>query len=124
MHIPILYYIIPETLIKGIYTVEEILCILLIVLLITVSLFEIRNTYVKLLFTVFGFVTIIVHYYAVWYMTKFESIILYPMIIVESTTRGSSISIDYGQLILIGILIVWRKNIISFLVKNLKKQFS
>ncbi len=117
----VFYYIVPETVINNIYFIEEVLCILLVMLLVIVSLFEIRNIHIKILFTISGLLALIMHYYIIWYMTRFENIALYPIVVVETTSRGSSISIDFGQLVLIGILIVWRKQIINYFMKNLKK---
>jgi len=114
------YYIVPETVINNVYLIEEMLCILLVMLLVIVSLFESRNIYARLFFTIAGLFTLIMHYYVLWYMTRFENITLYPILVVETTSRGNSISIDFGQLILLGILIVWRKQIIKYFIKVLK----
>lgn len=111
----------PETVINNIYLIEEMLCILLVMLLVIVSLFESRNIYIRVSFTITGLLTLIMHYYVFWYMTRFENITLYPILVVETTSRGSSISIDFGQLILLGILIVWRKQIVKYFIKVLKK---
>ncbi len=111
----------PETVINNIYLIEEMLCILLVMLLVIVSLFESRNIYVRVFFTITSLLTVIMHYYVFWSLSRFENIILYPIVIVETTSKGSSISIDFGQLILLGILIVWRKQIINYFTKNLKK---
>ncbi len=114
------YYIVPETVINNVYLIEEMLCILLVMLLVIVSLFESRNIYARLFFTIAGLFTLIMHYYVLWYMTRFENITLYPILVIETTSRGNSISIDFGQLILLGILIVWRKQIIKYFIKVLK----
>ncbi|MCD6301707.1 MAG: hypothetical protein J7L82_06535 [Staphylothermus sp.] len=117
----ILYYIVPETIINSIYLIEEILCILMIMLLVIISLFESRSIYTKALFTLVGLITLALHYYVILYMTRFERILIYPILIVETTAKGSSISIDFGQLILLGILIIWRKQVINYFEKILKR---
>ncbi|MET1160584.1 MAG: hypothetical protein ABWW65_06435, partial [Thermoprotei archaeon] len=43
---------------------------------------------------------------------SFEKILLYPLIIIEETGNGSVIAIDYGQLIVLGLLYVWRRRVI------------
>jgi len=48
-------------------------------------------------------------------MTAFEAIHLYPFIIVEETATGGSISIDIGQLVIVSLIILWRREIAGLL---------
>ncbi len=122
MLIPAMLYNIPVQNIKPIYSIAETICILLIIVLVIISLFEMKNLYIKVITTMFSLLIVILHYYIYSELVTYEEIRIMPLAIIEATRNGSVIGIDYGQILLIFLAYIWRKQLIS-LVKTLKRRF-
>ncbi len=109
----LLYYVVPEKYINPIYSIEHMLCWLIIALIIVVSLFEMRRI-VRIGTTLLSAIIVILHYYLLYILSRYESVTLYPLIIVEGTVKGSTFMIDYGQIIVLGLIYIWRNKILQY----------
>lgn len=99
---------------QAVYTYSMVSGLLIVLLLIVASIFELRGL-ARVFFTLLSIIFISIHYSIIYYMTAFETIHLYPFIIVEETTTGGSISIDIGQLVIASLIILWRREIAGLL---------
>jgi hypothetical protein len=125
MLIPIMLYNVPVQNIKPIYSIEETICILLIIVIVIISLFEMKNLYVKVTTTIFSLLIIILHYYIYYELTMYEEVKIMPLTIIETVRNGSAIGIDYGQILLIFLIYIWRKQLINSIktLKDFSKHF-
>jgi len=105
--------------IAYIYSIQEYICMLLILLLVVASIFEF-NKLVKTILSIIALIITILHYHILYLLTSIEKYALYPFIIIESTKYGSTLSIDYGQLMILFIIFLWRRELWS-LVKRVKE---
>jgi len=99
---------------QAVYTYSMVSGLLIVLLLIVASIFELKGL-ARAFFTLLSIIFISIHYSIIYYMTAFETIHLYPFIIVEETTTGGSISIDIGQLVIASLIILWRREIAGLL---------
>jgi hypothetical protein len=105
-------YIVPAKTINGFYSIEEALCILLILLVIIVSIFEVKQL-VKFTVTILSLITIGLHYYLLAALSAYESITFLPLFYIEASSKGSVLALDYGQIIVVGLIYLWRKQLIG-----------
>lgn len=117
----ILEIIVDYTIISEVYGIQEILCILILIILFILALFDLKLI-VKTIVTVLSIVTLGLHYYVLILVSQHVEVILLPFILIESTRYGSVFSIDFGQLILILIIILWRREIWGLIKKNVLKR--
>ncbi len=113
-------YIVPENVINGIYSLEYTLCWLIISLILIIALFEVKGL-VKIIVSIISLLILLLHYSIVINLTRYEEITLLPLFLIESTRNGSVVMIDYGQLVIIGLLYIWRKKLIM-LIKRLREE--
>lgn len=53
-------------------------------------------------------------------MTTYENILLFPFLIMEVSGEYSTISIDFGQLLLFIIIVLWRKELVRLINRILR----
>ncbi|OYT39438.1 MAG: hypothetical protein B6U89_04120 [Desulfurococcales archaeon ex4484_58] len=106
-------YIVPPEHIIYIYDLQQNLCILIIVFLILASILELKFL-TKIVLSILSSIIAILHYYVLILVSKYESIALIPLFIVESTKKGSVLSLDYGQIMFIVLIVLWRKELIRY----------
>ncbi len=114
------YSVIPFHEVSHIYGLQEIVCIAIIVLLILSSILEIK-LWSKILLSIVSGIIAVLHYYVLYMVSRYESIIFYPLIYIEATKHGSTFTIDYGQLMIILIIFLWRRRLIGF-IKNISSR--
>jgi len=93
---------------------------LLILLLVIASIFEF-NKLVKTILSIIALIVTILHYHILYLLTSIENIAIYPFIVIESTKHGSTLSLDYGQLMILSIILIWRRELWS-LIKRVEEQ--
>jgi len=104
------YYIVPTSIIDPIYMLEQIACILLIVLIGLLAFLEL-NKKSKTVISIVSAIIIVVHYIILYKVSIFEKITILPLLFIEQNSHGSAFAIDYGQLLILMNLFFWRKEI-------------
>ncbi len=113
-------YVIPTTTINPIYVLQEVMCLLLIILIIAYSLIEAKGMG-KIILTLLSAPAILVHYLVLFLVSKYEEISVLPLFIVERTPYGAAFSIDFGQILVIVLIYMWRKQIITRIKRFIKR---
>ncbi|ADI32494.1 hypothetical protein [Staphylothermus hellenicus] len=108
--IPYSLYILSTRIIDPLYGYEKILCILLLVILIIISIFEMKRI-IRIVVSIISAVTIVFHYYLLYLLSKFEIIKIQLFLVQEITSNGAAVTIDFGQIMLILIIYLWRREI-------------
>lgn len=103
------------------YTLQSITCILIIILVILYSLIELSKTG-RLILTFASIAIILLHYTIIYMVSKYVEIQALPLLLLEKTSKGAVIEPDYGQIIIIALLILWRREILE-LVKQLREKY-
>ncbi len=111
------YYIVPTSMIDPIYLLEQAACILLIILIGLLALLDL-NKKGKTIITAVSVAIIVVHYIILYKVTLFEKITILPLIFLEQSSHGEAFAIDYGQLLILTNIVLWRKEIITRLHKG------
>lgn len=112
---------IPPSEVDPVYELSQILCILLLLLLVMGTLFDIKNTAKKLL-TILVTLATMLHYYVLYRVSLYEYVFLYPLIVIEeNTSEYSAVSPDLGQILVILLLVIWRKEIVRILKRYTKR---
>jgi len=104
------YYIVPTSIIDPIYLLEQIACILLIVLIGLLAFLEL-NKKSKIIISIISAIIIAIHYVILYKVSLFEKITILPLLFIEQNSHGSAFAIDYGQLLILANLLFWRKEI-------------
>ncbi len=102
------YYIIPTSLINPLYALGETLCAFLLLLVLLASFIELNKTG-KMLLSATSLVVIILHYYVYFLLSKYEEIIILPLFIEETRNGYSVYSLDYGQLLILAVILLYHK---------------
>lgn len=103
-----------------IYHLQGAACILIVLVAIVATLLETKKP-VKYVFTALTTLLIVVNYAIVAMLLPYEQISIYPLLIVERYGEASSAWIDYGQLGVISLLIVWRRELIPLIRTKLAR---
>ena len=112
-------YVIPTTTINPIYVLQEVMCILLIILIIAYSLIEAKGMG-KIILTLLSVPAILVHYLVLFLVSEYEEVSVLPLLIVEKTLHGVAFSVDFGQILVIVLIYMWRKQIITRIKRFIK----
>ena len=104
------YYIVPTSIIDPIYLLEQIACILLIMLIGLLAFLEL-NKKSKIIISIISAIIIAIHYVILYKVSLFEKITILPLLFIEQNSHGSAFAIDYGQLLILANLLLWRKEI-------------
>lgn len=104
--------------ISLVYELSSIVGFLILILLIVASF--LKGGLLKIVFTTLGSLTILLHYTIVYLVETSSSLnlIILPLLLVESTSKGSTIYPDVGQLILLGEIVLWRNEIAGLIRKR------
>ena len=104
--------------ISLVYELSSIVGLLILILLIVASF--LKGGLLKIVFTTLGSLTIILHYTVIYLVETSSSLnlIVLPLLLVESTRRGSTVYPDVGQLILLGEILLWRNEIAGLIRKR------
>lgn len=108
----ILAYIrtIPKEIIEPIYRVQEIIAFLIIVSIIVYILYA--NKLIKYILTLLLILISLLHYSLLVTISPLEKITILPLILIETNIYGySTITIDFGQVALIALIVMWRRKI-------------
>lgn len=111
------YYIVPTSVIDPIYLLEQVACILLIILIGLLAFLDL-NKRGKTIITAVSVAIIVVHYIILYKVTLFEKITMLPLIFLEQNSHGEAFAIDYGQLLILTNIVLWRKEIFTRLHKG------
>lgn len=98
----------------SVYLYSGVIGVLIVVLLFIFSLFELKGL-VKIFFTAVALILITLHYIIIYNVSRYERLALYPFAILEETDIGGSISPDIGQVTILALIILWRKELLGLL---------
>ncbi|MGC9181080.1 MAG: hypothetical protein ACP5GP_00735 [Thermogladius sp.] len=101
-----------------VYELSAIVGALVVGLIILSSL--LRGPLLRAVVTILGLVVVLLHYTVVYLVVTSTDVQLavLPLLIVESTTKGSTLYPDIGQIIVLGILFLWWDKIAGALKKR------
>ncbi len=102
------YYIIPTSLINPLYTLGEALCVVILLLVLLASFIELNKTG-KMILSATSLVVIILHYYIYLLLSKYEGVTILPLFIRETRNGYSVYSLDYGQLLILAVILLYHK---------------
>ncbi|MEM1628756.1 MAG: hypothetical protein QXP02_01455 [Desulfurococcaceae archaeon] len=102
------------TLSQWFYTTQLAISMLIVLFIVLFSIFTVRGVF-KYILTILVVTIIMMHYILVFNLAHYETVRIYPFIILEETDIGKAISPDYGQLLLLFILLSWRREIKNML---------
>ncbi|WP_162097822.1 hypothetical protein [Thermogladius calderae] len=90
-----------------VYELSSIVGALVVVLIILSSL--LRGPLLRVVVTILGLVVVILHYTVIYLVVTSTGVQLtvLPLLITESTSKGSTLYPDIGQIIVLGILFIW-----------------
>ena len=111
------YYIVPTSVIDPIYLLEQLACILLIILIGLLAFLDL-NRKSKAIITVISAAIMVLHYIILYKVALFEKIIMLPLIFLEQNSHGEAFAIDYGQILLLTNIVLWRKEIVAKINKK------
>lgn len=94
----------------SVYALSSLAGLLIILLIILASLFELKGA-ARIIVTAFSTTLIAVHYFVIYVMSRYEEILIYPFILLEISGRGGSISVDLGQVLLLLLIVLWRREL-------------
>lgn len=101
---------IPKEIIEPVYRVQEIIAFLIIVSIIVYILFA--NKLIKYILTLLLILISLLHYSLLVTISPLEKITILPLILIETNIYGySTITIDFGQVALIALIVMWRRKI-------------
>lgn len=98
----------------SVYLYSGVVGVLIVVLLFVLSLFELKGL-AKIFFTAVALILITLHYIVIYNISHYEGVVLYPFIILEETDIGGSISPDIGQIAILALIILWRRELLGLL---------
>ncbi len=104
--------------ISLVYELSSIVGVLILILLIVASF--LKGGLLKIVFTTLGSLTVLLHYTIVYLVETSSSLnlIILPLLLVESTSKGSTVYPDVGQLIILGEILLWRSEIAGLIRKR------
>ncbi len=111
------YYIVPTSVIDPIYLLEQVACILLIILIGLLAFLDL-NKKGKIIITTVSALIIVIHYIILYKVSLFEKVTMLPLIFLERNSHGEAFAMDYGQLLILTNIVLWRKEIITRLHKG------
>ncbi len=103
-------YIIPTTAINPLYNFGQVLCLGLIILVILASIIEL-NKLGRLILSSISLLVAVIHYYTLTLLLKYESIVLLPFLVIEDHGKYSAVSLDYGQILLIMVVVLYHREV-------------
>lgn len=102
---------------QDIIVLQKVIAIGILLLLIIVS-FSSPKSPMKIVATFITLFVIVAHYAVLLSFTKYVNVAIYPFIVIESASGGSVLYVDFGQLLLVLLLIAWRNEFHGFLKRS------
>ncbi|MEM4696332.1 MAG: hypothetical protein QW170_03660 [Desulfurococcaceae archaeon] len=104
-----------STIINEIYGLSKVVCALMISILILVAILELNNKWSKILLTTLSIVALTTHYIVLAILSNYIRIKLIPLVVIEINEKygGGVMSIDFGQLLALLIIVTWRREIVG-----------
>ncbi|MEM4690876.1 MAG: hypothetical protein QXT88_00785 [Desulfurococcaceae archaeon] len=104
-----------STIINEIYGLSKVICALMISILILVAILELNNKWSKILLTTLSIVALTIHYIVLAILSNYIRIKLIPLVVIEINEKygGGVMSIDFGQLLALLIIVTWRREIVG-----------
>ncbi|MEM0355065.1 MAG: hypothetical protein QW716_00035 [Desulfurococcaceae archaeon] len=104
-----------STIINEIYGLSKVVCALMISILILVAILELNNKWSKILLTTLSIVALTIHYIVLAILSNYIRIKLIPLVVIEINEKygGGVMSIDFGQLLALLIIVTWRREIVG-----------
>ncbi len=110
----LVYSVIPTESIEPMYRVQEAIAALIVLAIIIYVLFT--NRYVKYILTGLLLIITLLHYTLLAMAATLETLRILPLTIIETNKLGySTATIDIGQITIIALLIMWRKNLVTWM---------
>ena len=107
----------PPPKIEPVYSIQETLCMLIILFLVIMSIIEIR-LWSKILVSIMSLIIAYLHYYVLYLVSQYETIVFLPFTTIETAGNGySALSIDYGQILIVTTMLLWRKELVNLIRK-------
>lgn len=87
----------------------------MISILILVAILELNNKWSKILLTTLSIVALTIHYIVLAILSNYIRIKLIPLVVIEINEKygGGVMSIDFGQLLALLIIVTWRREIVG-----------
>ncbi|MGB9826958.1 hypothetical protein IMZ38_02305 [Thermosphaera chiliense] len=104
----------------NVYFLQEVSAVLLLAILAFILLAGVKG-WRRYVVTWLSLVLIILHYTVISIISKYAKVTVLPLIVVEHDSYGGSLYVDYGQLAILTILIVWRREIYERIKKIANK---
>jgi len=102
---------IPYSEVAPVYSIQEALCVLLVLLLLILAIFELKF-WIKFLTSLVSLVVLALHYWALMLLARYENVVLLPLLVLESSRSGfAAVSPDYGQLMILLLIVLWRREL-------------
>lgn len=98
------------TISQEVLALHRLASLLIFTMLFIVSLFRLRGP-MRAVVSLLLLVLIYVHYFIVLYISRYVSLSIYPLVIVESTPKGSTLYVDVGQVSALCEVLIWRKSV-------------
>ncbi len=112
----LMLYIISIDKMFTVYQLQEINAVLILVSIIIYVLMQ--NKITKYILSIILSTVIVLNYVIYYLVTSYEIIKLYPFIVMEISHSGySSISFDVGQIAIVALIMLWRKELRNILSK-------
>lgn len=91
---------------------HKLVALLMFVLLVMISLLEMKGL-TKLLLSIVLASLFITNYLVLLYISRYVDLAVYPLFVVESTSKGSTLYIDLGQVSALLAALIWRNSILK-----------
>lgn len=89
---------------------HKLVALLMFILLVMISLLEVKGL-AKLALSVVLASLIITNYLVLIYISRYVDLAIYPLFVVESTSKGSTLYIDLGQVSALLVALIWKSSI-------------
>lgn len=95
---------------EDILSLSRLIAVLILILAFIYALFETTRT-PRLIMSILLVLITLMHYIILLHVSSYVEIYFYPLVIVESTSNGSVFYIDFGQLSVILLIVLWRDKV-------------
>ncbi|MEM4601501.1 MAG: hypothetical protein QW808_01205 [Desulfurococcaceae archaeon] len=97
---------------QEVLMLHKLVALLMFVLLVMISLLEMKGL-TKLLLSIVLASLFITNYLVLLYISRYVDLAVYPLFVVESTSKGSTLYIDLGQVSALLAALIWRNSILK-----------
>jgi glucan phosphoethanolaminetransferase (alkaline phosphatase superfamily) len=112
----------------DVLVIQQLVAILVVVALVAASLLEVTR-FTKLLLSILLVVVAILHYIIIIKLLGYVDVVIYPLFIVEKAfiqsieAREGALYIDLGQVSIISLAIIWRKEVARLIKRALHHEY-